>query len=184
MDDKNILRLLWQRAEAAISALAEVYGKGLLRLAMNILHSHRDAEETVNDTYLALWNAIPPARPDPLSAYVYRTGRNTALKQLRENTALKRCSQYDVSLDELAGYLSGSTLEEEYDAILLGQCIDRFLDTLSRQNRRIFLRRYWFGDSIELLAQEEALSPNALSVRLLRLRRQLKDYLNKEEFLL
>ena len=184
MDDKNILRLLWQRAETAISALAEVYSKGLLRLAMNILHSHRDAEETVNDTYLALWNAIPPARPDPLSAYVYRTGRNTALKRLRENTALKRCNQYDVSLDELAGCLSGSTLEEEYDAILLGQCIDRFLDTLNRQSRRIFLRRYWFGDSIELLAQEESLSPNALSVRLLRLRRQLKDYLNKEGFLL
>lgn len=175
MDDKKILRLLWQRAEAAISALAEVYGKGLLQLAMNILHSHRDAEETVNDTYLAIWHAIPPAKPDPLSAYVYRTGRNTALK---------RCSQYDVSLDELSGFLSGNTLEETYDAILLGQCIDRFLDTLNRQNRRIFLRRYWFGDSIDDLAKEESLTPNALSVRLLRLRRQLKDYLSKEGFLL
>ena len=137
MDDKKILRLLWKRAEAAISALAEVYGKGLHRLAMNILHSHRDAEETVNDTYLAIWHAIPPAKPDPLSAYVYRTGRNTALKRLRENTALKRCSQYDASLDELSSFLSGNTLEEAYDAILLGQCIDRFLDTLNRQNRRI-----------------------------------------------
>ena len=184
MDDKKILRLLWQRAEAAISALAEVYGKGLHRLAMNILHSYRDAEETVNDTYLAIWQAIPPAKPDPLSAYVYRTGRNTALKRLRENTALKRCSQYDASLDELSGFLSGNTLEEAYDAILLGQCIDRFLDTLNRQNRRIFLRRYWFGDSIDVLAKEESLTPNALSVRLLRLRRQLKDYLSKEGFLL
>ncbi len=184
MDDKLILRLLWQRAEQALAALTEKYGKGLYRLAMNILNCHRDAEETVNDTYLSLWNAIPPAQPDPLSGYVYRVGRNTALKRLRENTALKRCSRYDVSLDELAGYLSGNTLEEEYDAILLGQCIDRFLDTLNRQNRRIFLRRYWFGDSLETLAKEESLSQNALSVRLLRLRKQLKDYLYKEGFML
>lgn len=184
MEDTTILQLLWQRAERALSALAEKYGKGLHRLAMNILNSRQDAEETVNDTYLSLWNAIPPAKPDPLSGYVYRVGRNTALKRLRENTALKRCSRYDVSLDELAGTLSGNTLEEEYDAVLLGQCIDRFLDTLSRQNRRIFLRRYWFGDSIEALAREESLSPNSLSVRLHRLRRQLKDYLIKEGFTL
>lgn len=184
MEDKTILQLLWQRAERALSALAEKYGKSLHRLAMNILNSRQDAEETVNDTYLSLWHAIPPAKPDPLSGYVYRVGRNTALKRLRENTALKRCSRYDVSLDELAGTLSGSTLEEEYDAVLLGQCIDRFLDTLSRQNRRIFLRRYWFGDSIEDLAKEESLTPNSLSVRLLRLRRQLKDYLIQEGFTL
>lgn len=102
MDDKTILQLLWQRAEQALTALAENYGKGLYHLAMNILNCHRDAEEAVNDTYLSLWNAIPPAKPDPLSGYVYRVGRNTALKRLRENTALKRCSKYDVSLDELA----------------------------------------------------------------------------------
>lgn len=182
MDDKTILQLLWQRAESALTALAEKYGKGLYRLAMNLLNSQPDAEETVNDTYLSLWNAIPPAKPNPLSAYIYRVGRNTALKRLRENSALKRCSRYDVSLDELAGTLSGATLEEEYNAVLLGQCIDRFLDTLSPQNRRIFLRRYWFGDSIETLAREESLSPNSLSVRLLRLRKQLKDYLLKEGF--
>lgn len=182
MEDKQILQLLWQRAERALTALAGKYGKGLYRLTMNILNCHRDAEETVNDTYFAIWNAIPPAQPDPLTGYVYKVGRNTALKRLRENTALKRCSQYDVSLDELADYLSGNTLEEEYDAVLLGQCIDRFLDTLNRQNRRIFLRRYWFGDSVDALAKAEGLSPNALSVRLLRLRSQLKEYLYKEGF--
>lgn len=184
MEDKKILQLLWQRAEAALELLAKKYGKGLYRLAKNILGNHWDAEESVSDTYAAVWYAIPPARPDPLAGFVYRVGRNTALKRLRENTAQKRCSSYDVSLDELAGCLAGSTLEEEYDAIALGQAIDRFLDTLDSKNRRLFLRRYWFGDSVKELATAEHLSANALSVRLLRLRQLLKDYLNKEGFYL
>ncbi len=182
MEDKKIIALLWQRAEQAISALAKQFGAGLHRLAMNILGNRQDAEESVNDTYLALWNAIPPEQPDPLSAYVYRVGKNTALKKHRENTAQKRDSRYDTSLDELAGCVAGCSLEEEWEARELGRAIDRFLSQQTTQNRIIFLRRYWFGDSVKEIAGLYGMSPGAVSVRLNRLREALKEYLSKEGF--
>lgn len=182
MDDKKILALLWQRAEQALIALAQRFGAGLHRLAMNILSNQSDAEEAVNDTYLALWNAIPPEKPDPLTAYVYRVGKNIALKKHRDLTAQKRDSRYDVSLDELSGCLAGCSLEEEWQARELGRAIDRFLGLQTQQNRIIFLRRYWFGDSVKEIASLYALSPGAVSVRLSRLRDDLKEYLTKEGF--
>jgi len=182
MDDKNIIRLLWERAEAALRALADKFGKGLHRLAMNILGVPQDAEEAVNDTYLALWNTIPPQNPDPLSAYVYRVGKNTALKKLRDNTVQKR-SAYTLSLEELSGCLSAGTLEDEIDARLLGHAIDSYLESTGKENRVMFLRRYWFGDSIADIAQTFRLSQNATTVRLHRIRSQLRAYLVKEGYL-
>lgn len=182
MDDRKIIALLWQRAEQAIEALAQKFGAGLHRLALNILGSRQDAEETVNDTYLAVWNTVPPRQPDPLSAYVYRIGKNTALKKHRDNSAQKRDSRYDVSLDELAGCLAGCSLEEEWQARELGRAIDRFLANQTEQNRIIFLRRYWFGDSVKEIAGLYAVTAGSVSVRLNRLRDGLKDYLIKEGF--
>lgn len=104
MDHKNIVKLLWQRSEQALIALADAFGLRLKRTAINILTNPQDAEEAVNDTYLALWNQIPPEQPDPLEGYVYMTGKNIALKMLRYRNAQKR-SAYIVSLDELAQIL-------------------------------------------------------------------------------
>lgn len=182
MEDKKILELLWDRIESAIDALAKKFGKRLLYTAMNILGNPQDAEEAVSDTYMALWNAIPPERPDPLAGYVHRTGRNVALKKYRYLAAQKRNSQYEVSLEELSAILPGPSMEELLDARELGRAIDRFLDTVNKENRILFLRRYWFGDSVKHLAQAMALSENTVSVRLSRLRSQLKDYLYKEGF--
>ena len=182
MDDRRIIDLFWARAEQAIEALSQVYGRRLLHIAINILGDHQAAEEAVSDTYLALWNTIPPASPNPLGAFVYRIGRNTALKHLRTRTAQKRNSQYDLALEELSQFLSGETLEDALDARLLGQAIDRFLDTLSRENRIIFVRRYWFGDSIQEIATQLRLSESATTVRLHRLRNQLRTYLIQEGF--
>lgn len=181
MEDKKILDLLWNRIESAIDALAKKFGKRLLYTAMNILGNPQDAEEAVNDTYMALWNTIPPERPDPLSGYVHRTGRNVALKKQRYLTAQKRRSQYDVSLEELADVLPGPYMEDLLDARELGLAIDRFLDTVSKENRILFLRRYWFGDSVKHLAKTTGLSENTISVRLSRLRSQLKSYLMDKE---
>lgn len=181
MEDGKILDLLWARAESAIEALAEKFGARLHRTAMNILGDFQDAQECVNDTYLALWNTIPPQRPEPLAGFVHRVGRNTALKRLRQNTAQKRNSAYDLSLEELSGCIPGSTMEEAWNAKVLGQAIDAFLDTVSRENRVIFLRRYWFGDSVRDIAQTFSMTENAVSVRLNRLRASLKDYLIREE---
>lgn len=184
MEDLQILEALFARSEKALAALAEKYGKGLLNLAMNILGSRADAEETVNDTYLALWNAIPPQRPEPLAPYVYRTGRNQALKRLRANTAQKRDSRYDLCLEELSDALPGGTVEEALDARLLGQAIDRYLATLSRDQRVLFIKRYWFGKSVSDIAKEAGLSAGAVSTRLSRMRAALRAQLEKEDFYL
>lgn len=180
MEDKKIIELLWARVERAIDALAEKFGRRLWLTAVNILGSARDAEESVNDTYMAVWNCIPPQHPDPLAGFVYKIGRNQALKKLRARTAQKRNGTYDLSLDELAECIPGPALEETVQARELGYAIDAFLDTVSRDSRVIFLRRYWFGDSVKSIAQSLGMKENAVSVRLSRTREQLRCYLSKE----
>ena len=180
MEDRAIISLLFARAEQALTELAKKFGSGLHRLAKNITGSEEDAQECVNDTYLALWNAIPPACPDPLSAYAYRTGRNIALKRHRGNTAAKRGNSYDLSLDELAGCVADYTASESLDARLLGDAISRFLTEESRENRVLFLRRYWFADSYAEIAARMGLSEKAVSSRLTRLRKQLRRFLTEK----
>ena len=183
MDDKAIIAGLTARIEDTLNMVAKRFGRSLQHLTMNILGNSHDAEECVNDTYLALWNAIPPAKPDPLAGYVMRTGRNLALKKRRENTAQKRDNRYDLSMDELAEALSGGTLEEITEAKELGRAIDRFLDTLNKENRILFLRRYWFGDSVQTIAKMRGMSENSVSVRLNRIRSKLRNYLIQEGLL-
>lgn len=183
MEDSKILSMLWDRAEGAIEALAREFGKRLLNTAQNILNSQQDAEECVNDTYWAVWNRIPPLRPEPLAGFVYKTGRNIALKRLRDQSAQKRNSSYDLSLDELAGAIGEADLLERLEARELGQAIDRFLSQVTPDSRVIFLRRYWFGDSVKEIARATGRTENAVSVRLSRLREQLRTYLKQEGFL-
>ncbi len=175
MDDQRILELLWQRAEHGISALAERFGARLKTMAKNLLGSEQDAEECVDDTYLAVWNAIPPRRPEPLAPFVYRVGRNIALNRLRSNTAQKR-GGYELSLDELAGCIPAA---ERRDGEL-GQALNAWLDGLKKEDRAVFLRRYWFGDSVKDIAQGLGTTQNNVSVRLSRLRSKLRTYLIKE----
>ena len=177
----RITELLWQRSENAIAELSRNFGGRLYRLALNITSDRREAEEAVSDTYLALWNAIPPQKPEPLAPFVYRVGRNIALNRARRNSAQKR-SAYQISLEELSGCIAGPDLWETLDSRALGRAIDAFLGTLSPENRRLFVRRYWFGDSVQALAREYAITENALSVRLSRIRDKLKAYLIKEGF--
>lgn len=182
MEDRKILLLLWNRAERAIEAMAKKYGRRLHHTAWNILGLHEEAEETVNDTYLAVWNAVPPVQPDPLEGYVYRTGRNIALDRLKFLTAEKRCSRYDASLDELEACIPTPWLEETMDAIWLGWAINRYLGTLNSTNRSIFLRRYWYGDDVKTIARDLELRPNTVTVRLSRMRSALHEYLEKEGY--
>jgi len=180
MDDRKILKLLLARAEEAIEAMAAKFGRRLTQTARHILGDWREAEESVNDTYLAVWNAVPPKEPDPLSGFVFKTGRNLALNRLRYNTALLRDSSYDVSLEELEDCISGVSLEDEFDARLLGRAIDRYLSGLPKMSRILFLRRYWFGDSTKEIARHFDMSENAVRTRLHRTRMGLRTYLIKE----
>ena len=182
MDDKHIIELFFQRSESAIEALDAKYGKILRMLCTNILGDPLDAEECANDAYLAAWNTIPPAQPNSLSAYILRLGRNCALKKLRTRTALQR-SSYEISLDELSECITGSDTEEVWQAQALGEAIDRYLDTLSKENRILFLRWYWFGDSLKDISHRMGIRENTLAVRLSRIRAGLKDHLSKEGFL-
>lgn len=182
MDDRKILKLLWERAEAALEALAKKFGGRLMALAMNILEDRRDAEEAVSDTYLAVWNCVPPKKPDPLAGFVLKTGRNISLDRLKYNAAEKRRSRYDLSLDELENCIPGPCLEDAVEARELGAAIDSFVGTLSPDNRALFLRRYWFGDEVRDIARDLNLRPNTAAVRLERIRNSLKDHLIKEGY--
>lgn len=181
MEDRQILAMLWARDEEALDELAMQFGHRLQRLAKNILPNDRDVQECVNDTYLALWNSIPPQHPQPLAPYILRLCKNISVSRLRSLTAKKR-SSYEVALDELSEVVGTDSLEQTVNARLLGQAIDRFLTTLSEENRVIFLRRYWYGDSVPSIAQRMGLRENAVSVRLSRTREKLKQFLIKEGY--
>ena len=182
MEDQMIIDLFWRRSEDAVAEVQSRYGGMCMSVAGNILKDPEDIRECLNDTYLALWNRIPPEKPDPLSAYICRIARNIALKRRRNDRAQKRCSEFDLSLDELAACLAGPSLDAQLDARELGRAIDAFLDTVTRENRILFLRRYWFGDSIQAIAASMGIRENSVSVRLYRTRNQLKTYLIQEGY--
>ena len=184
LEDKRIIKLLFDRAEEAIFVLKERFGNTLYKIAMNILGNHHDAEETTNDTYLALWNAIPPKEPDPLAPYVYRTGRNMALKRLEHLSAEKRNNSYDVSLDELGACLPDNDINPEQAVIVreIADSINNLLEQDTDMNRYIFMRRYWYGDSVEDIAKAVNMKSGAVSVRLNRIRAKLKEQLIKEGY--
>ncbi|MCD8342537.1 MAG: sigma-70 family RNA polymerase sigma factor [Clostridiales bacterium] len=182
MEDREIIALFYARSEDAIQALDTKYGALCHSLAYNIVNDRRDAEECVNDAYLGAWNAIPPAKPDPLATYLCKIVRNLALKRYWSNASAKRGGGFAVAMEELEPCLAApDTAETQLEARELARMMERFLDTLTPRNRVIFLRRYWFGDSGRDIAERVGLSEKAVSVRLTRLRRRLKQYLTEQE---
>ena len=181
LDESKIIELFYERSEQAIIELSKKYGAVCTKVANNILNDVRDTEECVNDAYLGAWNTIPPQRPNPLLSYVCRIVRNLAIKKYHANTAEKRNSIYDVALDELENCFPASgTVEDEFNAGETALVIDRFLETLDKNNRVMFVRRYWHSDSIAELAELFHTSNHNISVRLSRTREKLKTYLIQE----
>ena len=181
MDDSKIIELFYERSEQAIVELSEKYGAVCGKIAYNILNNRLDAEECVNDAYLAVWNTVPPEKPEPLLSYVCKIVRNLALKKYHENTAEKRNSVYDVSLDEIADCIPASVhVEDEVEAKEVAALINGFLETLDKQSRIMFVRRCWHADSIEELAVLFHKSKHYVSVRLSRIRKALKRYLTEK----
>ena len=184
MTDAEIIRLFFERAEQAIEELTQAHGSAAARVARNILGSERDTEECLNDTYLAVWNAIPPQKPAPLRTFVCKIARNLAAAKYHANTAKKRNSRYDAALDELEECLSdGGSVEEAYDAKELSAAINDFLSALSYSDRFLFVRRYWYSDSMQDIAALTGSTANSVAVRLYRLREKLRHHLIKEGLL-
>lgn len=180
MEDRAIIQLFLERSEEAIRAVEAKYGRLCRSVARNILGSRDDAEECVNDAYLGAWNAIPPARPDPLPAYLCKIVRNLALMRYHADHALKRGGHYAVALEELEECLaSDGTAESGMEERELTRCVEGFLDTLSPENRTVFLGRYWFAESYSAVAARTGLTEKNVSVRLVRLRKQLRRYLEE-----
>lgn len=178
MNDNAIIELFFARSEQAIRELDDKYGKVCYSLSYNILNSRQDAEECVNDAYLGTWNAIPPARPNPLLAFLCRIVRNLSLMRYHADRAAKRGGgSYTVAFDELEGCLaSPRTVEGRIEEQELVRLIEDFLDTLSPENRVLLMRRYWFSDSYGEIAARTGLSEKNVSVRLTRIRKQLRNY--------
>jgi len=185
MDDKQIIALFFARSEHAISELSAKYGRLCQQIAVNILSNQQDAEECVNDAYLGAWNTIPPQKPNPLQAYICKIVRNIAITRYHANTAMKRNSHYDVALDELENCLfSVDTPESMLQAKELSGLLDRFLSGLDTRSRVMFVRRYWYADSVADIAAEFHMRPNTVSVKLGRIRDNLRNFLRKEGYLL
>ena len=182
IDDEKIIEMFFGRSEQGIRELDTKYGKDCHNLSYHIVGSRQDAEECVNDAYLGAWNAIPPVHPNPLLSYIVKIVRNISLKTYWRKEAAKRSGHYTVALEEIEGCIADQkTVEDEIEAKELARIIEAFLDTLTTENRVIFMRRYWFSDSYKDIAEFMGLSEKNISVRLTRIREKMKQYLIERE---
>ena len=183
MNDASIISLYWERSENAIKETDIKYGKLCNRMANNILNNIYDAEECVNDSYLTVWNSIPDARPNNFSAFLCRIVKNLSFKKLEHLTAKKRKPEMLISLDELEDCVSSSqNIETNYDVSELGEVISTFLRKQNETHRNIFLRRYWYYDSIKDIASDYQFKEEKVSNILFNMRKKLKQFLEQEGY--
>lgn len=180
MEDNKILELYFARDEDAICQTALAYGGQLKRLADNILHSEQDTQECVSDTYLRAWNTIPPQRPRHFFGYLAKICRHLSLDRLDWQNAAKRKAEVVSLTQEMECCVPDDRRERESRARELGAVLDAFLRSLSTENRLVFLRRYWYADTIGEIAARYGISESAVQMRLRRTRTKLEEYLKKE----
>lgn len=183
MEDAQIIRLYFNRDEAAISETAAKYGAFCHGIAINILSIEADAEECVNDTYLRAWNSIPPQQPVRLGVWLGAIVRNLALDLWNKNHRKKRDAGMTLLLSELEDCIpSSATVDREIEGQELTKILNEWLASLSKSDRILFIRRYWMGERIQLLAKESGLSPQSVTKRMYRLRKNLKSILEREGY--
>ena len=180
MEDAKIIDLYFDRNEDAICQTDAAYGRKLFSLADRILHDAQDSEESVNDTYMKTWETIPPKRPTYFYAYLAKLCRYFALGKLDWKVAAKRKAEVVSLTDEMALCIPDKQKEAEVNAKEIGRAMNSFLGSISQESRVIFLRRYWFCDTIAEIAERYGISESKVKMRLHRTRAQLADYLNKE----
>ena len=178
MEDSQIIAFLFQRSEQAIRAMQEKYG-GLCRsIVSNILPDFRDVEECVSDTYLRVWRSIPPQRPDRLDSYIARVARNAALDRHDYNRASLRNSSLTQAYEELEYVLPSRDVD--FDAVAFRTFLNQFLRSQKKDTRIMFLRRYWYGDSIQQIARAFGCGEEKVKSSLFRTRNKLRDAMIKE----
>ena len=184
MQDENIVALYWERNETAIEETKNKYERYLLKIAHNILLDFEDSQESVNDTYLAAWNSMPPHKPNILSTYLGKITRRISIDIFRKKNRNKRkASEYAISLTELEDCVAkGGTPEDDMEVKLLADAINEFLRTLPKDARTLFIGRYYFLDSLKDTAEYCGMSESRAKSLLFRTRCNLKVYLEKEGF--
>ena len=179
MEDREIIRLFLLRSENAISELSQKYGGLCMKLAFNILGDREDAEECVNDAYLAIWDTISCYNPDHLVSFVIKVVRNISINRYHYNTRKKRNSIYTECLDELRELPGRGLTDETFEAKEAVTAINDYLRTLDKQARLIFIGRHWYAESYKSLSEKTGMKEGAIRTRLHRLRADLYRYLEK-----
>ena len=183
LSDEDIVDLLFSRSEEGLFQLQAKYGHTCLRIAQNVLHNHQDAEECVNDTYLKIWESIPPNRPASLLPYALTVVRHIALNRREHDSAAKRIPlEACVPLSELGEYLEDIALPDEAHSDELHRILSAFMDTLSDRDAVIFTRRYWYLDSVRAIAEMSGYTENNIYQRLFVMRGKLREHLIREGY--
>lgn len=184
MEDSEIVALLTERSEQAVSAVSQKYGRYCKKIALNILQNNEDADECVNEALMRLWNSVPPNSPPVLPLFLARIVKSVAYDRLRYSQREKRGGgETALVLDEIAECVSGNTsVEDELEQKELQAAINGFLKRLNAKHRRMFLLRYWYCFSVSEIAERLGTSENSVSVTLNRVRRKIKEYLTKRGY--
>ncbi len=183
MEDEKIIDLYWERNQRAVGVTEEKYGAYCRKIAWNILYNQEDCEECVNDTWLRAWNAMPDERPCMLSAFLGAITRNLSLDRYRKLHAGKRGNgEMAYVYDELSDCIAGEGPEEQADANALTETLNAFLKQTEKENRMIFIRRYWYMESVGAIAKKYGISESKVKSSLFRTRNKLRAYLHKEGY--
>ena len=178
LEDEKIIDLYWERSESVITETDKKYRSRCIYVARSVLNDISDAEECLNDTYLTAWNLMPPERPKFLSSFLFKIVRNLSLNKLRFNNNSKRKKDISFSTEELEECVDGnSSVEDKFDESEVVNAINEFLESLKKDRRYIFVRRYWYLDSIADIAGHCSMTEDNVMKILSRTRMQLKEYL-------
>ena len=180
MTDSQIIALFWERNEDAIRQTDAVYGRKLYAISHKILRSHQDAEESVSDTYMRAWETIPPQKPNYFFAYLAKICRNFSLSKLQWNAAAKRNAEVVSLTQEMETCIPDRSQDRKLDGEEIGRVLNRFLDGIGVESRLIFMRRYWYTDSIAEIAARYNISQSKVKTQLHRTRNKLQLFLEKE----
>ena len=181
MDDASIIELFRKRDEQAIAEMKRKYDKLCFYVAGNILSQHEDVEECVNSAYYEVWNNIPPDNPNDFKTYLCRIVRNIAINRLKYNSAEKRNPAFTVPIDEIAECVPSKS-DDSISDDALADAISRFLRSQDEKHRKVFVRRYWYGDPISKIAEYYGMNEKTVATYLFRTRKKLKAFLQKEGY--